>query len=118
MSIDSYIYFNQRLTNSLINEVINKINDDKNYKLDLISGPVKGSVTSKSKIHLNFDFKYSIIYLIISIIFFLLIIICCPTEYITDAPVFYQRLSDISFVLLVLNIPVFIAPIVIEKVKK
>ena len=270
MSIDSYIYFNQRLTNSLINEVINKINDDKNYKLDLISGPVKGSITSKSKIDLNFDFKYkdnetakvlvslfysleenkiddiyengldkykdsftidvftkslvisavpkddasyilfqlftkelvkelegialcylidknededirllsykdidkeinkninsltsnrftvdnkdcvddiisewkvvsnnknntnksldyininynfkySIIYLIISIVFFLLIIICCPTEYITDAPVFYQRLSDISFVLLVLNIPVFIAPIVIKKVKK
>ena len=58
MSIDSYIYFNQRLTNSLINEVINKINDDKNYKLDLISGPVKGSITSKSKIDLNFDFKY------------------------------------------------------------
>lgn len=269
MSIDSYIYFNQRLTNSLINEVINKINDDKNYKLDLISGPVKGSITSKSKIDLNFDFKYkdnetakvlvslfynleenkiedicengldkykdsfttdvftkslvisavpkddasyvlfqlitkelvkelegialcylidknededirflsykdidkeinkninsltsniftvdnkdyvddiisewevvsnnrtntnksldymsinynfkySIIYLIISIVFFLLIIICCPTEYITNAPVFYQRLSDISFVLLVLNVPVFIAPIVIKKIR-
>lgn len=270
MSIDNYIYFNQRLTNSIINEVINKINDDKNYKLDLISVPIKGSITSKSKIDLNFgfkykdnetakvlvslfynlednkiedicenalgkykdsfttdvftkslvisvvpkddasyvlfqlftkelvkklegialcflidknededirllsykvidkeinkninshtsnrftvdnnncvddiiskwetvsnnrpntnktidymninyNFKYSIIYLIISIVFFLLIIICCPTEYITDAPVFYQRLSDISFALLILNVPVFIAPIIIEKIKK
>ena len=64
------------------------------------------------------NFKYSIIYLIISIIFFIAIIICCPTEYLSDAPVWYQKLSDFSFIVLMLNVPVFILPFIISAIKR
>ena len=64
------------------------------------------------------NFKYSIIYLALSIIFFIAIILCCPTEYLSDAPEWYQKLSDFSFIFLMLNIPIFILPVIISAIKR
>lgn len=63
------------------------------------------------------NFKYSFLYLIISIILFLSSIFFCPTDYLTDASVIYQKFANLTFILLMLNVPIFILPFIISMIK-